>query len=139
LAISVGLASMRQSSIPLSERAAHRCERPLRSSTRHSSRVSPLDSRTAPALKTLLIGYGQSRRLRIGLPEWRVNRGISAHAPEVGWIKTSAFDDITGGTIGFNGKNSFRRAIFLRWLPSLPAFPGAPKGTRALILPPGSD
>ena len=51
------------------ERAAQRCDRPRRSSTRQSSKVSPSASFTAPALKTLLMGYGQSFRLRIGLPE----------------------------------------------------------------------
>lgn len=69
LAIRVGSSSMRQPSIPLTERAAHRCDRPLLSSTRQSNRTSPSGSLTAPALKTLLMGYGQSLRLRMGLPE----------------------------------------------------------------------
>ena len=52
----------------LQERAAQRCDKPRRSSTRHSSRVVPSGSKVAPALKTLLMEYGQSLRVRMGLP-----------------------------------------------------------------------
>ena len=68
LATSVGSESMRQPVIPSEERAAQRWDMPVRLSTRQSSSVSPLASNTAPALKTLLIGYGQLSLLRIGFP-----------------------------------------------------------------------
>ena len=45
--------------------------KPRRSSTRHSSRVDPSSSSVAPALNTLLIEYGQSLLVKIGLPGWR--------------------------------------------------------------------
>src|SRR5205823_40941 len=60
LAINVGSLSISQPSAPFRERAAQRCEMPRRSSTRHSNRVEPSDNNVAPALKTLLIEYGQA-------------------------------------------------------------------------------
>ena len=53
---SVGSASMTHPSMPFDDRAAHRCEIPLRSSTRQSSRVVPSFSVVAPALKTVCAG-----------------------------------------------------------------------------------
>jgi hypothetical protein len=47
-------------------RATVRCEWPRRSSTRMRSKVSPSMS-VAPALKTVLAGYGRSLAVRIGL------------------------------------------------------------------------
>src|ERR1043166_277085 len=57
---SVGSRSICHSSTPFNERATHRCERPRRSSTRHSRSVEPSGRNVAPALKTLLMEYGQS-------------------------------------------------------------------------------
>src|ERR1700679_2692962 len=68
LAINVGGESMRHPLTPFGERAAHRWDKPVRSSTRQSNKVSPSANLVAPALKTLLTGYGHSFRLRIGLP-----------------------------------------------------------------------
>ena len=67
LGIKVGSRSICQSSTPLRERAAHRCDKPRRSSMRHSSRVVPSCSKVAPALNTLLMEYGQCLRVRMGL------------------------------------------------------------------------
>src|SRR4051794_7521851 len=67
----VGSESMRQWSMPLSERATVRWEWPRRSSTRHKRSVVPSGSKVAPGLKTLLIGYGQSAALKRGLALWR--------------------------------------------------------------------
>lgn len=133
LAISVGRASIRHPSIPFSERAAHRCDKPLRSSTRQSNKVSPSSNRTAPALKTLLIGYGQFSRLRMGLPAYRVNKGRSAHGSGFGFSAAMASGSATGSVIGFKGNGSFRRAFLLRGSLWPPAFPAGPSGTKALI------
>src|SRR5277367_4523807 len=70
---SVGSLSICQSSTPFTERAAHRCESPRRSSTRQSSRVEPSGKSVAPALNTLLMEYGQSFPVKIGLPPCRSN------------------------------------------------------------------
>src|SRR5579863_6139696 len=48
---------------------------PRRSSTRQSRRVVPSASSVAPALKTLLMGYGQSLLVRIGFEGWRRRSG----------------------------------------------------------------
>src|SRR5277367_6964760 len=69
----VGSLSICQSSTPFTERAAHRCESPRRSSTRQSSSVEPSGKSVAPALNTLLIEYGQSFPVKIGLPACRSN------------------------------------------------------------------
>src|SRR4029077_3584224 len=71
---SVGSRSISQPSEPFTDRAAHRCESPRRSSTRQSSSVEPFGSSVAPALKTLLMEYGQSLPVRIGLAVCRQNK-----------------------------------------------------------------
>jgi hypothetical protein len=53
---SVGWWSISQPSMPLAERAAHRCEWPRRSSTRTSSSVVPSGSSVAPGLNTVFTG-----------------------------------------------------------------------------------
>lgn len=63
----VGSRSICQSSTPFTDRAAHRCESPRRSSTRQSSSVEPSGRSVAPALKTLLMEYGQSFPVKMGL------------------------------------------------------------------------
>ena len=112
--ISVGLGSTRQLSKPFAERAAQRCDRPLRSSTRHRSNVSPSGSNTAPAFRTLLIGYFQSFRLRIGLPGCRVNKDMSGRA--FGFASSKAIDSGNpfGVVTGFNRRHSFLGAVPLR-------------------------
>src|SRR5581483_4083313 len=75
LGIKVGSLSMCHPSEPFLERAAQRWDRPRRSSTRQSSRVVPSASSVAPALNTLLIGYGQSLLVSIGLVGWRRRSG----------------------------------------------------------------
>src|SRR5580693_4103565 len=67
LGIKVGSLSICQLSTPLRERAAQRWDKPRRSSTRQSSRVDPSARRVAPALNTLLMEYGQSLAVKIGL------------------------------------------------------------------------
>src|SRR5437764_10534725 len=74
LDLSVGSRSISHPSTPFCERAAQRCEMPRRSSTRHSSNVEPSASSVAPALNTLLIEYGQSLLLKIGLAGCRRSR-----------------------------------------------------------------
>src|ERR1700722_5866697 len=70
----VGSPSICQSSTPFTERAAHKCDSPRRSSTRQSNSVEPSGRSVAPALNTLLIEYGQSFPVRIGLPVCRSNK-----------------------------------------------------------------
>ena len=75
-AISVGSGSIFHPPIPSAERAAHRCESPRRSSTRHNNSVVPSSSSVAAGLKTLLMRYGQSWLVKIGLDgmtekQWR--------------------------------------------------------------------
>ena len=53
--IKVGSLSICHPSTPFRERAAQRCDKPRRSSTRQSSRVVPSASSVAPALNTLLM------------------------------------------------------------------------------------
>src|SRR5580692_2934081 len=67
LGINVGSLSICQLSTPFRERAAQRWDKPRRSSTRHRSSVDPSASRVAPALNTLLMEYGQSLAVKIGL------------------------------------------------------------------------
>src|SRR5271154_1657166 len=69
----VGSLSICQSSTPFTERAAHKWDSPRRSSTRQSSSVEPSGKTVAPALNTLLIEYGQSFPVKIGLPGCRSN------------------------------------------------------------------
>jgi hypothetical protein len=73
-AINVGCESICQLSMPLAERAAHKCESPRRSSTRHNNNVVPSAKIVAPGLKTLLTRYGQSAAVRMGLCLDRVKR-----------------------------------------------------------------
>src|ERR1039458_9613321 len=75
LGINVGSLSTSHPSTPFRERAAHRCDKPRRSSTRQSSRVEPSARSVAPALNTLLIEYGQSLLVRIGLVGCRRSSG----------------------------------------------------------------
>src|SRR5712691_4735370 len=75
LAINVGSLSISHPSTPFRERAAQRWDIPRRSSTRHSSRVDPSANNVAPALKTLLMEYGQSLALKIGFAGCRSRRG----------------------------------------------------------------
>src|ERR1700730_8870370 len=75
LGINVGSLSICHPSTPFRERAAQRWDKPRRSSTRQSSRVVPSASIVAPALNTLLIGYGQSLLDRIGFVGWRRSKG----------------------------------------------------------------
>src|ERR1700680_2689650 len=75
LSCKVGLLSICHPSTPFTERAAHRWDNPRRSSTRQSNNVEPSASRVAPGLNTLLIEYGQSLLVRIGLDGWRSNNG----------------------------------------------------------------
>src|SRR5580692_11914026 len=75
LGIKVGSLSISQLSTPLRERAAQRWDKPRRSSTRHSSRVDPSASMVAPALNTLLMEYGQSLAVKIGLAGCRRSSG----------------------------------------------------------------
>src|ERR1700678_4126186 len=75
LGINVGWLSISHPSTPFRERAAQRCDNPRRSSTRHSSKVVPSDSKVAPALNTLLMEYGQSLLVRIGLAGCRRSKG----------------------------------------------------------------
>ena len=62
LGINVGSRSICQPSTPFRERAAHRWDKPRRSSMRHSSRVVPSCSRVAPA--------GQSSLCAVLLWRW---------------------------------------------------------------------
>src|SRR6266567_9093639 len=71
----VGSLSISQPATPFRERAAQRWDMPRRSSTRHSSRVDPSANNVAPALKTLLMEYGQSLALNIGFAGCRSRRG----------------------------------------------------------------
>ena len=80
LGIKVGSRSICHPSTPLRERAAQRCDRPRRSSTRHSSSVVPSCSRVAPALNTLLMEYGQSLLVRIGLRGMTMKQWLEASA-----------------------------------------------------------
>src|ERR1700680_364255 len=73
--INVGSVSICHPSTPFFERAAQRWDNPRRSSTRQSSSVVPSASIVAPALKTLLMGYGQSLLVRIGFLGWRRSSG----------------------------------------------------------------
>src|SRR5437660_2566482 len=73
LGSSVGSRSICQPSTPFTERATHKCEIPRRSSTRQSRRVEPSGSSVAPALKTLLMEYGQSFPVKRGLAGCRQN------------------------------------------------------------------
>jgi hypothetical protein len=120
---SVGVVSTRHPSIPFAERAAHKCDSPRRSSTRHSSNVSPSASLTAPALNTLLIGYGQSRLLRIGLPSYRVNNWISASISGVSGVLVAS-SECDGAMIGFSLRHSFQDSVFLRWRSRFVSFRG---------------
>src|SRR6201993_4855595 len=97
--ISVGSLSISHLSTPFAERAAQRCDKPRRSSTRQSSKVSPSASFTAPELKTLLIGYGQSFRLRMGLAGWRVNKEISSFMFERGCLVRGSSGHAVGRAI----------------------------------------
>src|SRR5690349_24882456 len=69
----VGSRSTFHPSTPFAERAAHKWESPRRSSTRQSSRVEPSGRSVAPALKTLLMEYGQSFPVKRGLAGCRQN------------------------------------------------------------------
>src|SRR5438132_12637808 len=74
LGSSVGSRSICQPSTPFTERATHKCEIPRRSSTRQSRRVEPSGSSVAPALKTLLMEYGQSFPVKRRSEERRVGK-----------------------------------------------------------------
>src|ERR1017187_7138140 len=102
--------------MPFAERAAQRCERPVLSSTRQSSRVSPSGRNTAPALKTLLIGEGQLFRLRIGLPPYRVKRGTSVHSSCPSGSRATEFCDEAGVVTKFKRRHSFPAAVHFRSL-----------------------
>ncbi len=69
----VGCLSMIQSETPSFDRAAHKCDRPLLSSTRHKRSVVPSFNIVAPGLKTEFTGYGQSDAVKIGFVASRVN------------------------------------------------------------------
>src|SRR6185312_3062027 len=122
LGINVGWGSICQLSTPLRERATHRCDNPRRSSTRHSNRVEPSGSRVAPALNTLLIEYGQSLLLRIGLAECRRSNGSK------GVLRVPIGSCAGVVTMEF---------LFVRTLVGS-SFPEAPSETIALTLLPGS-
>src|SRR5208283_2328528 len=100
----------------------HRCDNPRRSSTRHNSKVVPSDSKVAPALKTLLIEYGQSLLVRIGLAGCRSSNGSKR---------------VFGGLIIFSVGIVMRGFLVVRTRVAR-AFPAVPSGTIASILLPGS-
>ena len=75
LGINVGSLINLPSIDAVAERAAQRCDKPRRSSTRQSSRVVPSASSVAPALNTLLMEYGQSLLVRIGFAGCRSSSG----------------------------------------------------------------
>src|ERR1700691_726745 len=121
LGINVGSLSICQPSTPFAERAAQRCDNPRRSSTRHSSKVVPSASKVAPALNTLLMEYGQSLLVRIGLAGCRRSNGSKR---------------VFGGLITFCvGMVMMEFPLVYRLAER--AFPAAPSGTTATILPPG--
>src|ERR1700674_1363513 len=113
LGIKVGVLSICHPSTPFTERAADRCDNPRRSSIRQSNNVEPSASRVAPGLNTLLIEYGQSLLVRIGLDGWRSNNGSKLVATtltgfctmvtnESPWVQTlagRAFPAVPSGTI----------------------------------------
>src|ERR1700744_6039293 len=105
---------MRHPSIPLAERAAHKCERPVLSSTLQSRRVSPSGSRTAPALKTLLTGYGQSSARRIGLFGLRVNRERLVDDSRFKDSVAANSGEVTGKVLRLKGKRSFLDEVHRR-------------------------
>lgn len=78
-AVRVGWASMRQPSIPFSERPAHRCDSPVRSTTRQSNNVSPSANRATPASAIIRFGFCRGRPLGRGTR----NSPIVASAGEV--------------------------------------------------------
>src|SRR6266852_626117 len=124
---SVGSRSICQSSTPFTDRAAHRCESPRRSSTRQSSKVEPFGSSVAPALKTLLMEYGQSLPVRIGLAVCRQNS--VSYCFVIGFIKifTALMESISPSLTQARSNAlpvkafSQRRRLFPTY-----AFPGAP-------------
>src|ERR1700736_4324332 len=113
LGIKVGLLSISHPSTPFTERAAHKCDNPRRSSTRQSNNVEPSASRVAPGLNTLLIEYGQSLLVRIGLEGWRTSNGsklvprlltgscamVKTEAPLVPILAGRAFPAVPSGMI----------------------------------------
>jgi hypothetical protein len=120
LGIKVGSRSICQPSQPFRERATHRWDKPRRSSTRHSSKVVPSASSVAPALNTLLMGYGQCLPVRIGLPGWRIRSDS--------WRTLKVFE-------GFCAETLIMGFPFVEILAGI-AFQGAPSGTIASIPPP---
>src|ERR1700690_1912113 len=107
-------------STPLRKRAAQRCDNPRRSSTRQSSRVVPSASSVAPALKTLLMGYGQSLLVRIGFEAWRRSSGSKG--------VLNRLTDFSAGAV-------MKGFPFVRALAEF-AFRAVPSGTIVLIQPP---
>src|SRR6202023_3855054 len=75
LGINVGSLSICHPSSPLRERAAQRCDKPRRSSTRQSNRVEPSASSVPPPLKTLFIEHGQSLLVKMALAGCRRSSG----------------------------------------------------------------
>src|SRR6478736_10470501 len=119
--IKVGSLSICHPSTPLRERAAERCDKPRRSSTRQSSRVVPSASRVAPALNTLLIGYGQSLLVRIGFE---------------GWLISSASKRVPRRLTCFSAGTVMKGFPFVQALVEISS-QEEPSRTRALILLPG--
>src|ERR1700739_841831 len=95
---------------------------PRRSSTRQSRSVVPSATGVAPALKTLLIGYGQSLLVRIGFAGWRRSNGSKR---------------VLNQLTGFSGGTVREGFTFVRALAEI-AFRGVPLRTIAWILPPDS-
>src|SRR5208282_3695465 len=122
LGINVGSLSISHPSTPFRERAAQRCDNPRRSSTRHSSKVVPSGSKVAPALNTLLIEYGQSLLVRIGLAGCRRSNGSKR---------------VFGGLIIFCVGMVMMGFPMVRTLVER-AFPAVPSRTTGSILLPGS-
>src|SRR5258708_22334961 len=124
---SVGSRSICQSSTPFTDRAAHRCESPRRSSTRQSSKVEPFGSSVAPALKTLLMEYGQSLPVRIGLAVCRQNS--VSYCFVIGFIKIfTALMESISPSLTQAKSNALPVKAFSRRCRLFPtyAFPGVP-------------
>jgi len=111
LGIRVGVGSMFHPSMPFLDRAQQRCERPRRSSTRHKSKVEPSESSVAPALNTLLIEYGQSLLVRIGLAGC-LRRSNSVESVEPIVSKVKVISHFTKSGLVFEARKAHKRTGF---------------------------
>src|SRR5580765_5833624 len=119
--------------MPFAERAAHRCEKPRRSSTRHNNSVVPSRSRVAAGLKTACAGYGQSLAERIGLRALRWNNVAKPCDSVMGNERAGDLGTIDRAHVDEGEKKGQRRLgalVFVRAL-DMKAVP-APAGRRVI-------